>query len=74
LAKRNPPYDFCTTDLDWSEFITTPASAGTFLPVRGYVSGDGIHARSGTVPTKAMRCNARVAFVLCGSLNEEPTA
>jgi hypothetical protein len=38
--------------------------AGTFLPDRGYVSGDGIFARSGTVPAKAMRCNARMAFVL----------
>jgi len=42
---------------------------GTFLPARGYVSGDGIFARSGTVSAKAMRCNARMAFVLCGSLS-----
>ena len=41
-----------------------PASAGTFLTVRRSVTGDGIHARSGTVPAKAMRCNARLAFVL----------
>ena len=54
--------------------ITTPASAGTFLPVRSSVTGDGILARSGTVPAEAMRCNARVAFVLCGSLSEELTA
>ena len=44
--------------------FAAPASAGTFRPVRGYVSGDGIFARSGTVPAKAMRCNARMAFVL----------
>jgi hypothetical protein len=50
-----------------------PASAGTFRPVRGYVSGDGIFARSGTVPAKAMRCNARMAFVFGASLSEEPT-
>ena len=49
-------------------------SVGTFLPVRGYVTGDGILARSGTVSAKAMRCNARLAFVLSGSLGEEPTA
>jgi hypothetical protein len=54
--------------------ITAPASAGTFLPVRGSVAGDGILARSGTVPAKAMRCNARLAFVLWGSLSEELTA
>ena len=47
---------------------------GTFLPVRGSVTGDGILARSGTVPAKAMRCNARLAFVLRDSLGEELTA
>ena len=57
-----------------SQDYHSSASAGTFLPVRGSVTGDGILARSGTVSAKAMRCNARLAFVLSGSLREEPTA
>src|SRR6185503_18406371 len=55
----------------WLQVALCAASAGTFPPVRRYVTGDGILARSGTVPTKAMRCNARLAFVLWGSLGLE---
>jgi hypothetical protein len=47
---------------------------GTFPPVRSSITGDGILARSGTVSAKAMRCNARLAFVLWGGLGEERTA
>jgi hypothetical protein len=47
---------------------------GTSHPVRDYLSGDGIFARSGTVPAKAMRCNARMAFVLWAILPEELAA
>jgi hypothetical protein len=57
-----------------SQLAPCAASAGTFPPVRRSVSGDGILARSGTVPAKAMRCNARLAFVLWGRRGEERTA
>ena len=56
-ARANPPYDF-------RSLLVRIIGPGTFLPVRGSVTGDGILARSGTVPAKAMRCNARMAFVL----------
>jgi hypothetical protein len=56
------------------ELITAPASAGTFPPLRRSVTGDGILARSGTVPAMAMRCNARLAFVLWGIHGEERAA
>ena len=55
-ACANPPYDFR------SLLVRIIGATGTFLPARGSVTGDGILARSGTVPAKAMRCNARVAL------------
>ena len=58
----------------WLQVALCAASAGTFPPVRRSVTGDGIFARSGTVPAKAMRCNARLAFVLWGRLGEERKA
>jgi hypothetical protein len=47
------------------------ALAGTFLPASGSINGDGISARSGTVPTEAMRCKARMAFVLWATRNQQ---
>ena len=67
-ACANPPYDFR------SLLVRIIGATGTFPPVRGSVTGDGILARSGTVPAKAMRCNARMAFVLWASLPEELAA
>jgi hypothetical protein len=42
--------------------------------IRRYFSGDGIFARSGTVSAETVRCNARLALVLRGSLSEELAA
>jgi hypothetical protein len=66
-ACANPPHDFR------SLLVRIIGATGMFLPARGSVTGDGILARSGTIPTKAMRCNAR-GFCLAGSLGEELAA